>query len=63
MLRHLGPSFRDKNRAVTCGIILQEILQGIRDDKSYTQTKDRLSRLPSLEIDKETYIWFTTGNK
>jgi len=42
---------------MTCGIILQEILQGIRDDKSYTQTKDRLSRLPYLEIDKETYIY------
>jgi len=48
---------RDNNRAMTCGIILQEVLQGIRDDKSYTLTKDRLSRLPYLEIDKETYIY------
>lgn len=48
---------RDNNRAMICGIILQEILQGIRDDKSYALTKDRLSRLPYLEIDKETYIY------
>jgi hypothetical protein len=40
-----------------CGIILQEVLQGIRDDKSYALTKDRLSRLPYLEIDKETYLY------
>jgi predicted nucleic acid-binding protein len=40
-----------------CGIILQEILQGIKDDRSYTFTKDRLSKLPHLEIDKETYIY------
>lgn len=46
---------RDNNRAMICGIILQEVLQGIRDDKSYTLTKDRLSRLPYLEIDKDTY--------
>ena len=43
---------RDNNRAMICGIILQEVLQGIRDDKSYTLTKDRLSRLPYLELDK-----------
>lgn len=48
---------RDNNRAMICGIILQEVLQGIRDDKSYALTKDRLSRLPYLEIDKETYVF------
>ncbi len=48
---------RDNNRAVICGIILQEILQGIRDEKSYAWTKDRLSRLPYLEADKETYLY------
>jgi predicted nucleic acid-binding protein len=53
----LDSLIRDNNRAVICGIIIQEILQGIRDDKSYRMTKDRLSRLPYLEIDKETYIY------
>ncbi len=48
---------RDNNRAMICGIILQEVLQGIRDNTSYTLTKDRLSRLPYLEIDKETYLY------
>jgi predicted nucleic acid-binding protein len=48
---------RDNNRAMICGIILQEILQGIRDNKSYVLAKDRLSRLPYLEIDKETYLF------
>lgn len=48
---------RNNNRAIICGIILQEILQGIRDDRSYSHAKDRLSRLPYLEIDKETYIY------
>jgi predicted nucleic acid-binding protein len=48
---------RDNNRAMICGIILQEVLQGIRDNTSYTLTKNRLSRLPYLEIDKETYLY------
>ncbi len=48
---------RENNRAVVCGIILQEILQGIRDEKNYTLTKERLSRLPYLDIDKETYLY------
>jgi predicted nucleic acid-binding protein len=48
---------RNNNRAMICGITLQEILQGIKDERSYTFTKDRLSKLPYLEIDKETYIY------
>ena len=48
---------RSNNRAMICGIILQEILQGIKDERSYTRTKDRLLKLPYLEIDKETYIY------
>lgn len=48
---------RDNNRAMICGIVLQEVLQGIRDEKSYALTKDRLSKLPYLEIEKETYLY------
>ena len=48
---------RNNNRAMICGIILQEILQGIKYDRSYTFAKDRLARLPYLEIDKETYVY------
>ena len=47
---------RDHNQAVLCGIVLQEILQGIRDTKSYAATKERLQRLPYLEIGKAVYL-------
>lgn len=47
---------REHNRAVLCGIILQEALQGIRDNKSYTATKERLTKLPFLDMSKETYL-------
>jgi predicted nucleic acid-binding protein len=44
---------RDSNRAVICGIILQEILQGIKDERSYLLTKDRLSRFPFIDTKKK----------
>ncbi len=48
---------KDNNRAVICGVILQEALQGIRDHTSYELTKEKLSRLPFLDTNKETYIY------
>lgn len=48
---------RDNNRAVICGVILQEILQGIKDSKNYIITKNRLSRLPFINTNKETYLY------
>jgi hypothetical protein len=47
---------RDFNQAVLCGIVLQEILQGIRDIKSFTATKSRLQTLPYLDMGKEVYL-------
>ncbi len=47
---------KENNRAVICGVVLQEILQGIRDNKSYEATKQRLSRLPFLDTSRETYL-------
>lgn len=47
---------KENNRAVICGIVLQEILQGIKDDKSYRQIKNSLSNLPFINIDKEVYL-------
>ena len=47
---------KDNNRAVICGAILQEVLQGIKDNKSYEITKQRLSRLPFIDTNKETYL-------
>ncbi len=48
---------QDDNKAVICGIILQEILQGIKDDDGYSTTKERLSRLPFINTDKEIYMY------
>ncbi len=47
---------REHNQAVLCGIILQEILQGIRDNKSHTATKARLMKLPYLDMSKEVHL-------
>ena len=48
---------RDNNRAVICGIILQEILQGIKDSGSYELTKERLLRLPFINTEREIYLY------
>lgn len=47
---------RDQNRAAICGIILQEILQGIREQKSYEITRQRLLFLPFLETSREIHL-------
>lgn len=48
---------KDNNKAVICGVVLQEILQGIKDHTSYELTKKRLLKLPFLDTNKETYIY------
>lgn len=47
---------RPANQAVITGIIFQEILQGIRNQKSYQLTRKLLSRLPLLIAGSETHI-------
>jgi hypothetical protein len=47
---------KEHNRAVLCGIVLQEVLQGIRDDKSHVVTKERLIKLPYLDMSKEIHL-------
>jgi predicted nucleic acid-binding protein len=47
---------RVHNRAVLCGIILQEVLQGIRDNKSHVVTRERLIKLPYLDMSKEIHL-------
>lgn len=47
---------RDNNKAVISGIILQEVLQGIKDNKIYEITKQKLSILPFINTNKETYL-------
>lgn len=47
---------RGQNRAAICGIILQEILQGIREQKSYEFTRQRLLFLPFLDATREVHL-------
>ena len=52
---------KDHNRVIICGIILQEILQGIRDEKSFRSAKNRLSKLPFVYTDKNTYFYASSA--
>lgn len=47
---------KDHNRVVLCGIVLQEVLQGIRSDKSYQLVCERLLKLPYVSDDRETWL-------
>jgi predicted nucleic acid-binding protein len=39
-----------------CGVILTEVLQGIRDEKQYKQTESVLSKLIYLPMDQSTFL-------
>jgi predicted nucleic acid-binding protein len=39
-----------------CGVILTEVLQGIRDDKEHKQTESVLSSLIYLPMDQSTFL-------
>jgi len=39
-----------------CGVILTDVLQGIRDDKQHKQTESVLSSLIFLPMDKSTFL-------
>lgn len=47
---------KGQNRVAICGIVLQEILQGIRDRNSFETTRQRLLFLPFLEAGREVHI-------
>lgn len=40
-----------------CGLVLTEVLQGIRDDKDHTRTNEVLSRLLYLPMERETFMF------
>jgi len=44
------------NQTVICGIVLQEILQGIRNQTSYERTRQRLLALPFIATNLETWL-------
>jgi predicted nucleic acid-binding protein len=39
-----------------CGVILTEVLQGIRDDKEYSETESMLANLIFLPMTRETFL-------
>lgn len=44
------------NQVCICGLILQEVLQGIKDEMQYKEVEEKLIKLPFVLTDKETYI-------
>jgi len=52
----LAALIKDHNRVALCGIVLQEILQGIRDRKSYELARERLLKFPFLETNRDTWL-------
>jgi predicted nucleic acid-binding protein len=47
---------KDHNRVVLCGIVLQEVLQGIRSEKSYQLVRERLLKFPYIPDNPETWL-------
>lgn len=47
---------RGHNRVVLCGIVLQEILQGIRHPESFEQVRERMLKFPYIETDRDTWL-------
>lgn len=43
-----------------CGVILTEVLQGIRDEKEYSDTESMLANLLFLSMSRETFLLAAT---
>ena len=56
----LASLIKDHNRVALCGIVLQEILQGIRDRKSFELVRERLINFPFIETNRETWVMAAT---
>jgi predicted nucleic acid-binding protein len=52
----LGSLILNDNRACICGTVLQEVLQGVREEKEHRLLKERLLSLPFYDADKSTFI-------
>lgn len=52
----LESSIDQKEDLCLCGVVLTEVLQGIRDDKQYKQTESALSNLIYLPMDQSTFL-------
>ena len=52
----LEPLVKDHNRVTLCGIVLQEVLQGIRNQNSYELVRERLLKFPFVDAKRETWL-------
>lgn len=53
---HLATLFKNEEDVCISGIIMTEILQGIRSEKEYTRVKKLLGDLVYLATHRETYV-------
>ena len=51
----LERSARAVGKVCICGPVLQEVLQGFRDDREFRRMRLRLSKFPFLETTREIY--------
>jgi predicted nucleic acid-binding protein len=47
---------KERDDICLCGIILTEVLQGIRNDKEYSETESMLANLILLPMTRETFL-------
>lgn len=52
----LDSLIRNHNRVILCGIVLQEVLQGIKNQKSFELVHERLLKFPYAETDRDTWL-------
>lgn len=55
-VRHLEQSILDGADIALCGIVLTEILQGIRDDGQYQRVREHLKPLLMLPMAETTFV-------
>lgn len=59
----LSTLIKDHNRVALCGIVLQEILQGIRSKKSYELVRERLLKFPFVPTNRDTWLLAAALNR
>jgi predicted nucleic acid-binding protein len=47
---------KDHNRVALCGIVLQEVLQGIRNRKNFELVRERLLKFPYVEANRDAWL-------
>ena len=56
LVKTLEKLIEDREDICLCGVILTELLQGIRDDLEFRQTRDLLANLIFLPMDYAVYV-------